>query len=288
MSLFPIVLSSLLLASSVPSLPVDEVAEPSAGVGALEGESGPPREAVEAFQRGRTLYANAQYEEALAAFQRADRLHPAADLQYNIALCHMRLENWSEAIAGFEIYLRTKGDPQDRADVEARIAEARRRGEYEQSKAQLSTPVVAAPPPELEAPPEPIEVQTDESSSPKPWIGLVATGSVLLGVGGAWAIGGGTGFGVAVARKNDEVEAIVDGGNPRGVGYAEAQQLEADAKRLRTAQWVTVGLGSGVAVTGAVLLGFGLKRRGEARRNAIAVRPLVAPRARGVAIGGSF
>jgi tetratricopeptide (TPR) repeat protein len=282
MSLLPIVVSSLLSLSSDPPPPAENVSVPEPGD--LDASQQPPAEAVEAFRRGRSLYAKAEYEQALAAFRQADDLHPAADLQYNIALCHMRLHNWAEAIAGFEIYLRTKDDPADRADVEMRIAEARRQLAQMQTKSQPPEP---APPPRL--PPDPTPVQTDRPDpEPRPWVGLVAAGGVLLGVGVVGTIGGGVGFGLAVDERDDQLEAIVSGGNPRGVGYAEARQLEDEAARLRTYQWTTVGVGSAVAATGAVLLGVGLQRRRDAQERSIAIRPLVGPAASGVTIGGRF
>jgi tetratricopeptide (TPR) repeat protein len=271
MLLFPIVLASMLTAPAAATPQLDEVADVSA-----DADNGPPAEAIEAFQRGRTLYANAQYEEALVAFQRADSLHPAADLQYNIALCHMRLEHWGEAIAGFEVYLRTKKDPPDRADVEARIAEARRNLAHADA-------AVESTPPQPEVSRDIVAPGADLPPSPtKPWAGLVGAGAALLGVGAATAIGGGTGFGIALARKNDELDAIVSGGNPQQIGYAEAQQLEQEAERLRTLQWVTIGVGSGMAITGAVLLGVGLDRRSDARRIAVTPHP------RGISIRGRF
>jgi tetratricopeptide (TPR) repeat protein len=248
-----------------------------------------PPEAVEEFQRGRELYANADYEEALAAFERADSLHPAADLQYNIALCHMRLENWSLAIAGFEVYLRTKENPTDRADVEARIAEARRRLALRDAASRVQQPAPVAPPTIAEPPPtRPLPADTEPTAVPAPWVGLTAAGGVLLGVGVAGTAGGTAGLALARARKDEAIEEIVDGGNPRGVSYAEAQRLQQDAERLRMYQWVTVGVGSGVAATGAILLGVGLKRRRDARRTSIAVRPLASGSVRGLSIRGRF
>ena len=274
-----IVLSTLLSASP----PGDGIADASHGGAAVVSASGPPEEAVEEFHRGRSLYANAEYEEALAAFRRADSLHPAADLQYNIALCHMRLENWSEAITGFEIYLRTKKDPPDRADVEARIAEARRH------LAKPTAAVTVAPPPREALPAHALQ---SEPAPPPPdrqrpqderGGGLLMGGAIMLAGGLAAAIGGGAGFGLAVSRKNDELDAIAEGGNPSEVGWAEAQQLEGEAQRLWMWQWVSVGIGSGIAITGAIMLGVGVKRRNDARRS-IAVLPT----GRGLAIEGRF
>ncbi len=279
MTLASIVLSTLMSLS--PTL--DGIADASEAGTAVVSENGPPPEAIEAFQRGRALYANAEYEEALVAFRRADSLHPAADLQYNIALCHMRLENWAEAIAGFEIYLRTKKDPPDRADVEARIAEARRHL-AEPAAHTIVTPPPTVPPPvhALQSEPSPPPAPDRRIAREDPGRGLVMAGGILLAGGLGAAIGGGTGFGVAVARKNDELDAIAEDGNPSGIGWAEAQELEAEARRLWMWQWVTVGVGSGIAATGAVMLGVGAKRRKDARRVSLHPTP------RGVAIGGRF
>jgi hypothetical protein len=278
MAVIPILLS-LSFAGSGMTVPTVNLVAPARSGEATPSDA-PPPEAVEAFYRARELYADAAYEEALAAFLEADRLHPAPDLQYNIGMCHMRLEHWEEAIKAFEIYLRTKENPPDRADVEARIAEAKRRLEQEKE-----TP---PPPPEDEPTQQPQPITDEPPPTGKPHRPFIISGAVLLGLGAAGAIGGASGIGFVINEKNDELDEIVNGGNPRDVGYARAVQTEEDAKRLVTYQWMSVGIGAGVAVVGAVLLGVGLKRRADARKGNTAWLPWGGRGSAGFAVRGTF
>lgn len=281
---------SIVLSISLAATPVwgawGSLAPAEDGAPATDAE-GPPPEAVEAFFRGRDLYAKAQYEEALEAFLEADRLYPAPDLQFNIGLAHMRLEHWEQAISAFEIYLRTKENPPDRADVEARIAEAKRRLEEEEA-----SPPPASLQPTGEADPsrDPAAPQRDtDPASQKTYQPFIITGGVLLGLGVAGAVAGAAGTGALIQDKNEEIDEIVNGGNPRGVTYADAVALEEDARELQTYQYVAIGVGAGVAVVGAALLGVGLKRRADARNATTALAPWWAPgRGGGLAIRGTF
>lgn len=257
----PSTLSSTLLATAVAFAPVVV----NAGRHAPAGESAdaPVPAAVEAFYRGQALFAEARYAEALEQFQRADSLQPAPDLQFNIGLCHARLEHWDDAIQAFEIYLRTKDNPPDRADIEARIAEAKRRREEARRNA-----VTEPEEPDTEtrsASDEPVVTDGGTDAPGKPGRALIVSGSVLLGLGIAGAAGAVSGLGFSIASKNDELNKITKEGNPGDVGYQEARTIQADAEDLRTYQFIAVGVGAGVAVIGATLLGIGLKRRANHR-----------------------
>jgi tetratricopeptide (TPR) repeat protein len=276
-------LLSLLVASSLAfgSLTTSVGAAPGEGTSPQQ----PPPEAVDAFMKGRKLYAEGRWEEALASFLEADKLFPAPDLQYNIGLCHERLEHWDEAIQAFEIYLRTKPSAADREAVEGRIERAKIKREEEQN------PPVTTP---TEPSDDDKKVDDDDkrtvppSDDAKPSTPLIATGSVLLALGVAGALGGALGIGFAVQRKNDDLDEILEGGNPGEVGYADAKDIEKDAKRLVTFQYVAAGLGAAVAVTGAVLLGLGLKRRSDAKKNNLSLAPGVGPRSAGFVLQGKF
>jgi tetratricopeptide (TPR) repeat protein len=275
----------LLLATSLVLGPATSSAAPGPGDG-NSGAQQPPPEAVDAFMKGRKLYAEGRWEDALASFLEADKLFPAPDLQYNIGLCHERLEHWEAAIQAFEIYLRTKPSAADREAVEGRIERAKSKLEEEQNP-QPADPVDSAGDNGTKAGPDDGRI-VPPSDDAKPSTPLIASGSVLLAVGVAGALGGALGIGFAVQRKNDELDEILDGGNPAGVGYSEAKDIERDAKRLVTFQYVAAGLGAAVAVTGAVLLGIGLKRRADAKRGNVSLLPGVGPRSAGLVLQGKF
>lgn len=246
----------------------------------------PPQEAVDAFFRGRKLYAEGRWEEALESFLEADRLFPAPDLQYNIGLCHERLEHWDEAIQAFEIYLRTKATAADREAVEGRIERAKQKREEEKNAA-------VEPRPDDRTNDNNGRTTSDDRPEPptprgKPHVGMIAAGSVLLAVGAAGALGGALGVGFAVQRKNDDLDEILHGGNPSETSYADAKDTERDAKKLVTYQYVAASIGAAVAVTGAVLLGIGLKRRADTRKGKVSLSPGVGPRGAGIVLQGKF
>ena len=277
MAVGPVALSFVLGVGSVSTAGL----APDAGPGEPP-KAQPPQEAVDAFFEGKDLYASARYEEALEAFTRADRLHPAPDLQYNIGLCHMRLEHWKEAINAFEIYLRTKEDPPDRADVEARIAEAQRRLDQVEAPPAL-TPTESGLSETGSAGPQP---PTDDPAPPtgtdgKPYRGLVISGGVLFALGAAGAIGTATGLGVMIVDRNSTLDEVMSEGNPSGLQYAEAVDIQEEAERLRTFQIVGGAAFGAVAVVGGALLTVGLVRRSKARKNrdaSLSILPSAGPR----------
>lgn len=284
MQVLSLLLALATVAADVQAAPAT-AGTPAEGTTPAAGQ--PPQEAVDAFFRGRKLYAEGRWEEALESFLEADRLFPAPDLQYNIGLCHERLEHWDEAIQAFEIYLRTKATAADREAVEGRIERAKQRREEDKNAAL--TPRTNEPangdggtPRGPDDRPEPPKPET------KPYVGMIAAGSVLLALGTAGALGGALGVGFAVQRKNDDLDEILDGGNPSEVSYADAKDKERDAKRLVTYQYVAASIGAAVAVTGAVLLGIGLKRRADARKGGVSLSPGVGPRGAGIVLQGKF
>jgi tetratricopeptide (TPR) repeat protein len=256
-----------------------------AGTGTAETEaapSGPTQEAVDAFFRGRQLYSEARYEEALASFLEADRLFPAPDLQYNIGLCHERLRHWDEAIQAFEIYLRTKSDAADRQAVEGRIDRAKRERALELERANSTDPV---------SKPTRAADGTDGGGARagRPFRPLVISGAVLLGAGGVAALGSTLGLGFAIGRRNDDLDEILSGGNPAAKSYDDAKSIESDAKRLVTYQYIAAGVSCAVALTGVALLAIGLKRRSVARRaSSTALSPSVSPYGGGLVWRGKF
>lgn len=59
------------------------------------------------FQHGRELLAQDKYEEAATVFENILREDPNDDSAvFNLALCHVFMEQWAEAAQGFEQYLR--------------------------------------------------------------------------------------------------------------------------------------------------------------------------------------
>lgn len=80
-----------------------------------------------AYDEGRREFEAGHYEQALAAFERALQLRPNPIVLISIGNSQERLGRISDAIASFERYLRERPDAPDRAQIEQRLAELRRR-----------------------------------------------------------------------------------------------------------------------------------------------------------------
>lgn len=83
------------------------------------------------YDRGRQLYADGAFEQALLEFERAYQLAPAYRILYNIAQVAMILNDHPKAICAFEAYL-TQGnvEPERTSQVEAELGKLRGRVAY--------------------------------------------------------------------------------------------------------------------------------------------------------------
>jgi tetratricopeptide (TPR) repeat protein len=79
------------------------------------------------FDKGRALYEQGRYDDALSEFEVARKLKPLPDLDFNIARTHERREAWGEAMAAYERYLAARPDAPDAAEMRARIEVLRAR-----------------------------------------------------------------------------------------------------------------------------------------------------------------
>lgn len=73
------------------------------------------------YRHGRDLYETDLYAEAVKEFEAAHTLAPSPLLDYNIALCHDRLEEWQLAVDAYERYLASTPKAPDVSEVRARI-----------------------------------------------------------------------------------------------------------------------------------------------------------------------
>jgi tetratricopeptide (TPR) repeat protein len=249
-------------------------------------DGSPPDAAVEEYRRGQILFEAADYRAARDAFERAHALHPSPDLQYNIAQCHMRLGHYDEAIPAFEAYLEGKGDPPDAADVRVQIAEARKRiAEREAALSRLRAAASAREKPAPKSAVTPIDVADRPEAAPER--AAIVAGATLFGLGLAGTAGSVTALALVIDRNNDRL-ARINSGNPDGESYANARELARDNQRLEAGQYVAIGVGSAVTLTGLVVMSVGLARRAERRRGSTALAPSVLPGAYGLAVSGAF
>jgi hypothetical protein len=101
-----------------------------------------PSQARQHYQKGKQLFDSGDYRGAMSEFATADRLAPSPLLEFNIALCHERLGEKSEAVRRYRLYLDRVPDAQNRAQVEQKI-----RALEADAKAESAPPPAAGPPP---------------------------------------------------------------------------------------------------------------------------------------------
>ena len=78
-------------------------------------------EAKAHFQKGKAAYSQARYQEAIAEFEQANALRPAAVLHFNIAQAYEKLGDIPKALTAFHAYLREDPAASDAAAVNATI-----------------------------------------------------------------------------------------------------------------------------------------------------------------------
>jgi hypothetical protein len=86
-------------------------------------------EARELFKQGLDQFDQQRYEEALVAFQQADKLNPSWKIAFNIGQCQAALKRYGLAIEAFERYLAEGGDevpPERRTKVLDELSQFRK------------------------------------------------------------------------------------------------------------------------------------------------------------------
>jgi len=79
------------------------------------------------FEKGRGYYDAHDYRHALDEFQSAKRAKPAPGLDYNVARCYDRLEEYDHAIEHYQLFLTARPDAPDAGEIKERIAVLKQR-----------------------------------------------------------------------------------------------------------------------------------------------------------------
>jgi tetratricopeptide (TPR) repeat protein len=194
------------------------------------------------YAYGTALYNEASYEDALRHFQDAQGLFPAPAFHYNIAKCQEELGKYEAAISSYQAFVR--GVPDAPANIGARVTRLEETLALQAAQA---------------------EQQASEAAPPKsPGRALILSGATLAGIGVVTGTVGAIVFGLQAKDKSDQVDSIVNGGNPNSVSYSAALALDKDGRRAETLQFVMASVGGVITVTGAVILAIGLKKKSEA------------------------
>lgn len=196
----------------------------------VEAQETPARErALELYRQSRAEYDIGDYRAAADLLERAYEIFPEPNLLYNLARAYGSLGEHARAVAAYEAYLEASPEAEDRAIIEARIANsreilaqetrAREQAEAERQAALERTRIEA-----LEQIPPP-------APQPTPW--------VLAGVG-AGALVAAAVFGAVSLSERDTAN-----GEPSAIAAAAASD------RAVAFAWVANG---GFAVGGVVAL----------------------------------
>ncbi len=245
----------------------------------------PPATALERakvhYTEGLKAFGVQHFDAAALEFEAAYDAQPDPALLYNIAQANRLAGHLEKAMSFYRNYLRLLPDTSDRAEVEKTMAAIDRElhpppptvivRPAEQSA--LTEPPAASPKPVVQKP-APVE---EKKSSPAvgAGIGLLAGGIVI-------GLGGGIGFGFAAAKKAQAIEDEAKTGVPFD------PQLDQSRVLFQEIAWACYAVGGALALTGAILLGVGLRNGGDAKASALRVQPLFGPGAAGALVEGRF
>ena len=213
--------------------------------------------ARQAYRRALQHYNLAEWSPALASFTEAYRLYEEPSFLFNIAQCHRQLGHQQDAITFYRSFLRNTPDAKNREEVQQLISRLETSVAAE-SAAKKAPPQEAREPvgpgaivPAPIAPPV-VEVRPTEPPPPPDRPRLRYAGYALLGLGVAGlAVGGGL-----MGAASSENSAL----NKPAAGTTWDQSRVNHMYDLNNAGLAMIGVGVGLAVTGAVLAIVGRAR----------------------------
>jgi tetratricopeptide (TPR) repeat protein len=202
----------------------------------------------ELYERGTAAYREGRYDDAIALLAEAHRLEPHAELAYDLGRAYERKGDLRHAVASFREYLALEPAAQDRAIVEARVAELLDR--MEPTRTQVIVATRSSDAAAGVAGEKPSRAETGERSTVLDRVRLPTW--IAFGAGIA-SLGTSVAFLVAEHNAEDDARAA-----PTQIGYRSAYQA---AERDRDGAWVFFGIGAAAMVAGGVLLTLDLTRR---------------------------
>lgn len=231
----------------------------------LASAQGSDAEARNLFEAGEVAYSEGRYESALDYFRRAHELSGRPLLLYNIGTAAEHLLRYDEAVAAFDRYLVEVPDAPNRAAVESRLTILR--GHLAEAEADEPAPVEVATPDPVDTTPSP----------PPPAGGGTDVGAfVVLGVGGALALGGAVLVGVGYA------DAMSVSGAPLGSTWSTVSDAYSRAPILEGVGFALVGVGVAALAGG---IGWAVAGSGSSETT---VTAWADPTGAGIVVGGAL
>jgi tetratricopeptide (TPR) repeat protein len=219
------------------------------------------------FERGRRHYNAQRFEEALVAFEAAQKEKPLPELEYNMARCHEQLGRIPAAIEGYRRYLALAADPRSVEIARRRLAELE--AQVEPPPTPLFTPEPEIPPPPPAPSPAPIAIVPDPPPSRRRYLApSLLAGAALVSAAIATGL-------VATAARDYRVVRDAD------CGPCPAEIVDGIAAR-RNAGFALLGV-AGAAAAADIILWVVATRSTKS-----APRASFVPTLNGVAVHGSF
>jgi len=235
-------------------------------------------EAVAAFSAGDLATAVAKFKAAYAAA-------PSPAYLFNIGRVYEEMGELASALEYYEQFARQPGlKLEERQQAAERIEVLR-----------TLVPTTPVPPP-VGNPPDTQDQPAEQEPQPAPdpvdpkaakqARTFTIVGASLLGVGAAVGLGGGIGLGLLARNRSEQVASVEEGENPDGLTLSQLEDLDAEGRSFELWQIVTAASGGAMAITGAVLLGVGSKRRSNGATAGL--RPTLHRNFAGATLSGRF
>lgn len=221
--------------------------------------------AREHFVKGTRAYDLGLYDEAVAEYMAAYKLKDDPVFLFNIGQAHRRAGHPAEALRFYKTYLSKLPAADNRADVEAKIADLTKQLEQPPRSAEqpAPSPTTEAVPPASALPAEP-PTQTarpPDLATPEPALVVANPGrgqriaGVVTGAGGLLLLGAGVAFAVLARQAGNDLSDL-----DKNKGVFDPSTQDA-GKRDQVLAAVLVGSGAAALATGTVLYLLGTRTR---------------------------
>ncbi len=223
--------------------------------------------------KGLELYGQGQYAKAIAAYQQAYDLVPAAGILFNLAQAYRLHGDCAKALELFEKYVREKPNAANASVAREHIGTARRcvRDKADEQEASKPSPFEPSPETTPNNRANPVESESIDGSVVR--TSSVSGGTRRLGIGlgaaGIVSLGIGVVFGLRARSAQSEIDDFFQAG---GTWDDERRNLEARGRRANTRMIGFTAVGGAAVVAGGVIYALGMREKSD-RDGQVAIQP---------------
>ncbi len=237
-------------------------------------------DAIAAFERGKALFNEEKYDEAAAAFRKANELRPSWKMLFNIGQCEAAAKRHGLALQSFETYLSKGGDdiPPDRRQVViAEVERLRKIVGYvkviapDGARVYLDGVELGTTPLYMEFPVAvgvPHVITAVLSGKELPSETVQVTGGKTANVEIKHTTAGATP--ASATASSDETEPVAEPPEPAEASTTPGEEVDEAAgkkSKLRVWGWTSAGVGAALLIGGSVTGGVALSKNGEIDEN---------------------